>query len=227
MPSWSRDGSRIALWAGEWLTVVDPDGSNMVQLVQCPSICEQAEPLLSPQAWSANSDSISFSLIPDVYGIRPRVIYSVSVADGGVRKVLDTNESNRSNTEGHWDASVAADGWILFTSDYWTGNNDVYMFDPTGPIYSLTGMSLASDYNPVWSPDGSRLAFVSDRDGSPKIYVLDGSGAQLLTAHPNADTDPHWVPGTLPAPYSSISSSPREGTIQGRIGRQGLWDRGW
>jgi hypothetical protein len=194
MPSWSPDGSRIAVWGSQWLSVVDADGSNMVELVQCPFVCEQAEPLLSPQAWSANGDSIYFSLIPDVTGIRPRVIYSVSVADAGISTILDTGQPNRSNTEGVWDAAISIDGWMAFTSDYPSGNEDVYLRDPSGTVYSVIHMSPAADYNPVWSPDGLRLAFVSNRDGSPNIYVLDGGELRQLTAHPNADTDPHWVP---------------------------------
>ena len=98
---------------------------------------------------------------------------------------------------------------------------------PAGNPYYGSHMSPASDYNPVWSPDGSGIAFVSDRDGSPKIYVLDGSGLRLLTAHPNADTDPHWVPGTQAAPTQSISSGVREGMIQGRVGHAGVGGAWW
>ena len=37
----------------------------------------------------------------------------------------------------------------------------------TGPALSLM---------PVWSPDGRRIAFQSDRDGSWEIYVMDADG---------------------------------------------------
>ncbi len=39
-----------------------------------------------------------------------------------------------------------------------------------------------SDLNPVWSPDGDRIAFFSLRDNDPEIYVMaaDGSGAVNL-----------------------------------------------
>jgi len=44
---------------------------------------------------------------------------------------------------------------------------------------------------PAFSPDGSRIAFTSTRDGQPEIYVMDadGTGAGRLTNSPGADGD--------------------------------------
>ena len=41
----------------------------------------------------------------------------------------------------------------------------------------------ANDSDPTWSPDGRRLAFVSDRDGDLEVYVMnaDGSGQRRMT----------------------------------------------
>jgi TolB protein len=41
----------------------------------------------------------------------------------------------------------------------------------------------ARDGSPVLSPDGRRIAFVSERDGNRQIYVMnaDGSGLRRLT----------------------------------------------
>jgi Tol biopolymer transport system component len=41
----------------------------------------------------------------------------------------------------------------------------------------------AADWSPVWSPDGTQIAFISLRDGSPEIYVMnaDGSNPRRLT----------------------------------------------
>jgi TolB protein len=48
----------------------------------------------------------------------------------------------------------------------------------------------------AWSPDGRRIAFMSDRDGDFDIYVvdLDGSGQRNLTRKPGFDKDPVWSP---------------------------------
>ena len=46
----------------------------------------------------------------------------------------------------------------------------------------------------AWSPDGRRIAFMSDRSGDPEIYVAesDGLGLKQLTATPGRDAHPSW-----------------------------------
>jgi Tol biopolymer transport system component len=46
----------------------------------------------------------------------------------------------------------------------------------------------------VTSPDGSRVAFVSNRDGDSERYVMnaDGGGLVQLTANDSVDFDPAW-----------------------------------
>jgi hypothetical protein len=55
-----------------------------------------------------------------------------------------------------------------------------------------------SDSNPTWSPDGTKLAFHSDRAGSSgaDIYLMsyDGSGLRRLTSDASNDRDPAWSP---------------------------------
>ncbi|HEX4932732.1 MAG TPA: hypothetical protein VFV33_06090, partial [Gemmatimonadaceae bacterium] len=52
----------------------------------------------------------------------------------------------------------------------------------------------ANDRYPVWSPQGDRLAFASDRDGNDEIYVmnLDGTGLRRLTTSPGLDVPDVW-----------------------------------
>jgi Tol biopolymer transport system component len=54
----------------------------------------------------------------------------------------------------------------------------------------------ADDGNPVWAPDGSRIAFNTDRDGNIEISSVrpDGTGMTRLTYGRAFDGDPVWSP---------------------------------
>jgi Tol biopolymer transport system component len=47
-----------------------------------------------------------------------------------------------------------------------------------------------------WSPGGSKIAFVANRDGNFEIYVMDadGSNQTRLTNNPATDWMPSWSP---------------------------------
>jgi len=65
---------------------------------------------------------------------------------------------------------------------------------------------------PAWSPDGTRIAFSSSRDGNFEIYVAnrDGSNPRRLTNHPGADVTPTWSPtGTQIAFTSDRTGTPQ------------------
>ena len=67
-----------------------------------------------------------------------------------------------------------------------------------GPSRNLTDSSGAHDKWATWSPDGSQIAFVSDKSGEDEIYVIaqDGSKpAEQLTNNGNAMRyQPEWAP---------------------------------
>ena len=55
-------------------------------------------------------------------------------------------------------------------------NSEIYTVCPDGSdMINLTAL-ISSDTDPAWSPDGSRIAFTSDRDGSSQVYVMDADG---------------------------------------------------
>jgi dipeptidyl aminopeptidase/acylaminoacyl peptidase len=62
-------------------------------------------------------------------------------------------------------------------------------------VHRLTD-SPGLDEGPVWSPDGTKIAFSSARDGQQEIYVMnaDGSDQRRLTNNPARDESPDWQP---------------------------------
>lgn len=58
---------------------------------------------------------------------------------------------------------------------------------------------------PSWSPDGTRIAYQSDRDGNFEVYVmdLDSSDTVRLTTHESIDAGPCWSPDGRQIAFSS------------------------
>jgi len=60
------------------------------------------------------------------------------------------------------------------------GNMRIATYDlRSGEITVLPGMETGTNTSPQWSPDGTRLAFVSDRTGVSNIYLYDRRDAQV------------------------------------------------
>ena len=70
--------------------------------------------------------------------------------------------------------------------------------------------NIADDVSPSWSPDGTRIAFVSSRDGNYEIYIMNpgGIGQTRLTNNIFSDVNPSWSPdGTRIAFVSNIDGN--------------------
>jgi dipeptidyl aminopeptidase/acylaminoacyl peptidase len=67
--------------------------------------------------------------------------------------------------------------------------------DGKSPARQLTA-GTKKDRDPRLSPDGTRVAFISDRDGAPEVYLLDLGGGEprKLTSFPLGADGPIWSP---------------------------------
>ena len=66
-----------------------------------------------------------------------------------------------------------------------TFKGDIYKVSSSGGTATPLTTHTANDYAPVWSHDGKRIAFASDRYGNYDIYVISAEGgeAKRLTFH--------------------------------------------
>jgi eukaryotic-like serine/threonine-protein kinase len=62
-------------------------------------------------------------------------------------------------------------------NDPQTGNNDIWIYESSGGIPTRLTSHPAYDAEPIWSPDGSRIVFVSFRQGHEDLYEKKSSGA--------------------------------------------------
>ncbi len=86
---------------------------------------------------------------------------------------------------------------IAVTLSMGSTNTDIYLLDPqSGRIKARLTNHWGIDTSPSWSPDCSQIAFVSDRGGTPQIYLMDASGGdqRRLTFSGRNNTTPEWSP---------------------------------
>ena len=76
-------------------------------------------------------------------------------------------------------------------------NTEIYSIGIDGKNLKKLTDNVYWDLYPVWSPDDTRIAFLSWRDGDLDIYVMDADGknVKMLFDSGNHDADIHWGVG--------------------------------
>ena len=83
--------------------------------------------------------------------------------------------------------------------------------DAGGAQQTRLTTNTVSDDDPVWSPDGTQIAFISDRDVNLNVYLMnaDGTGQLRLTNVVANDPAPDWqriAPFPAPPPVGRLRS---------------------
>jgi dipeptidyl aminopeptidase/acylaminoacyl peptidase len=89
---------------------------------------------------------------------------------------------------------VFSRGWVDKLKDQ--GRSNIWIVDAAGARLRELTRGSWRDSAPVWSPDGSRIAFLSDRDGTTQIHVLFVATGELsqLTHVDRTPSNLSWSP---------------------------------
>ena len=84
--------------------------------------------------------------------------------------------------------------------------DDVWTIDADGTDLTRLTHSPGPDFDPSWSPDGTKIAFRSERSGEPEIWVMnaDGTGQRRLAA----GLSPAWSPDGSLIAFASPGDQP-------------------
>jgi len=166
------------------------DGSDFEQLTQHKSVA------LSP-SWSPDAKKIVYSVFSTLIKKSGESVSNVSLY------VLDLITNKRVLTSFRPGVNSGAvfskDGKSIYLGmSRGSGSADIYKINLAGEIEArlTTGPAGAINVEPSVSPNGSKIAFSSERGGRPMIYVMnaDGSNVKRLTFKGAYNSSPSWSP---------------------------------
>ena len=102
---------------------------------------------------------------------------------------------------GSRDASWSPDGASLVFDTNRDGNQEIYVMGADGSNPRRLTETEDSEYYPFYSPDGSRLTFMTaDAEGITRVSVMNADGSDLthLTPAGVTNADPTWSPDGKP-----------------------------
>jgi TolB protein len=164
--------------------VMDYDGANQRQLTNLKSIA------LTPR-WSPDGSRIAFTCFAPFGGLTSAQICMYSMDTG---KLASFPRFRGTNITPAW----SPDGTQLIFSSSMQGNPELYVSDVNGGRPKRLTISNGANMSPSWNPKtGQTVAFVSDRGGTPQLYLMNSDGTsttKLDLPDKGYVIDPAWHP---------------------------------
>jgi Tol biopolymer transport system component len=207
MPAWSSDGETIAFAGAPWPKPMHEHRRAFVYLMSANGSdlrrISSAESQMFGISWSPDGDQVA---VAEFSGEGTETVSSdIALFDvqSGERTVID-----RSSGDSELDVLPAwsPDGsTILFTRARLPSDTELWEMNPDGSdAHMLTG----SAGNGAWSPDGGKIAYVSDKDRNGEtcydecntngeLYIMDADGShqtRLTRTDTISESAPTWSP---------------------------------
>lgn len=217
-PTWSADGKKIAFSRNGDIWAMNSNGSGLTNLTKTPNN-EERDP-----AWSPLGNKIAYTRGSCGAGT---CVYVMNTNGSGQTNLTPEDSlpqcpnqpgyyHNGSAREPSWSPNgsrIAFSGALICPH---TLGKDIWVMNADGSgKKNLINDQGTNDEKPVFSPDGTKIVFQSNRDGngSPlELYTMsaNGSGIQRLTNNSVWDSDADWAPLDTTAPTVN-SVSPASG----------------
>ncbi len=192
---WSPDGNRIAFASSDvnsssyiyvteshtFLYLINRDGSAKTRVIE-------QEGNIYSIAWSPSGDQIAFEQNGAVWVVNPNGSNLLKVADAPIQYGLDIYTAHPVWSPDEHRIAFAAPG---------VGEEqepDIFIVNSDGSNLVNITQSQGQDFQPVWSPDGRYLAYISN---NWDIYTsaVDGSNAVMLSDDTSPESNsPIWSP---------------------------------
>ncbi len=191
-PAWSPDGRYLYFSSTRggtmnlWRVRIDEQSGRPLS---------EPQSMFTPSAWSGDvsfaRDGSRFVFASlDYRSTVQRAPFDATrgVLTGAPAPVLRSNQPIR-------DQRLSPDGkWLAFTTS--GVREDLFVASVDGTDYRRLTDDPFRDRGPSWSPDGSHLAFYSDRSGTYELWMInaDGSGLRPITQNTGNPGFPVWSP---------------------------------
>ena len=155
----------------------DIDGGNIEQITNYRTMC--VEP-----AWRPDGKSICYSK----YGKTTIDIAETTVAKPRRSRIISAYRGINAGAAISPDCSKMA---MILSPDH---KVDLYVLDLASRRLTRLTRGIAVEASPCWSPDGRRIAYVSDEIGAPRIFTIsaDGRDRQLVPTIGVDAVTPDW-----------------------------------